>query len=910
MAGTHQIQIPQTMPGSEAGQIMFQHYTKFTFSVPVKVYGCSFWIRCGEDSEGIVESVSVMPRIWSSSGLVREGNDGIVHDNTGAFYYFPLYNPVILNANTEYFIGFFSLGNGYYKSIPSAGSTTMGQVTVNYNPLIGKYIYIYNRQDYRNPFNEGNAYSPPAVILHLDIANQSPTAPTPYAPGHGVTYNDDAVPSVQWGFNDPDPGNTQGAWAVHVIDHNTNTIVRDTGWQSGNGSVWTISPALSAGAYRYRIITRDQNGAEGPWSWEPIFYVNSRPNAPSITSPGWDTLVNSRTPIISWSFNDPDAGSWQSAFYVELVNGAYNAVLWNSGWMSSDSGSYQIPAGVIASDGNYYVRVQVRDQHGHTNRNNGNSPDAAYGNILFKVDTTAPTGTIQGSQKLNIGTNGTFRVHAYGVSDQYGVSAVRFPTSGPGYNFTWRDGSYYADGIWFCDIPINEYNNNEGVYTTHIYAYDSAGNSSFLGETFVTVDRANPTPGTIDGHSFEPSSSGTVRKHTYNWTDAGAGISYSHAYWMKNSIGTWNGPYDAIPWNNGETGQDYYYDFPRTNGDGAYTVRFWVYDGANNGSYLDTSYTVDNVAPNANDAQTSNVKATTAVLTWNAFNDPAPSSGWQRTLVYLERWNGSTWERIMDGLSVGNVTTHTFTGLLASSSYRAAVHHFDNAGHTHSTVWTPTFVTNTLPAASILNLSSSGSLYNQRPTLIMSGSDANNDGLTFHLQIATGSDFSGLQVDTTSNGAAGWSTTVSVAPGVNVYYKPQGDLGVGTRYARVQSHDGKDWGPWSATETFVISAPNWSDTIQDSFTGVKKAWVDEIRNRIQQVWAARELGVPGFTDTLTANATQVKAQHLTELRSAIQTVHSTLGLGTINWTDPTITSDVTERKGKHWNELRNAIMQA
>jgi hypothetical protein len=510
---------------------------------------------------------------------------------------------------------------------------------------------------------------------------------------------------------------------------------------------------------------------------------------------------------MQWSFSDPD-GSSQEGFLVELVNSSYTSVLWSSGWVSSGAQQYAVPSGVIAADGDYYIRVRVRDQYGHENTNNGNSPDPSYGNLYLRIDTTAPATHghyIEGY--LNFGatsaSTGSLRfVWTYddNMAAQSGYRIVGTNTDWAQWNY---DPGEIYNGSNYHDIPLSQL--AEGLWYFSVFVRDLAN----------------------------------------NWSDPHGGIA--------------------------------------------------IY--------------IDRTAPIGVTPQISNVTATTSLMTWAGFNDPGRSSGWQKTLIYLERWNGSAWERLIDEASVGNITSHTFTGLVASSTYRATYHQFDNAGLFNPVSWSASFTTNTPPTSVMSNLSSIGSLYNERPTLIMSGNDPNNDGLTFHLQIASNNDFSGMLVTSTSDGPGGWSTAVAVAPGVNVYFKPLSDLGVGVRYARVRSHDGKDWGPWSETRSFVISKPNWTDTIQDSFTGVKKIWVDELRDRIQNIWTARELGTCNFADSLTTDVTQVKAVHLTEMRSAIQTVHTILGLGPISWTDVTVIPNVTERKGKHLNELRNAVLK-
>ncbi|WP_051227032.1 InlB B-repeat-containing protein [Butyrivibrio sp. MC2013] len=74
------------------------------------------------------------------------------------------------------------------------------------------------------------------------------------------------------------------------------------------------------------------------------------------------------------------------------------------------------------------------------------------------------------------------------ASDNVGVTRVAFPTwtdfNGQD-DLKWHEGSL-VNGRWTCHISTADHNNEKGVYYTHIYVYDAAGNNVF-GATFAEV---------------------------------------------------------------------------------------------------------------------------------------------------------------------------------------------------------------------------------------------------------------------------------------------------------------------------------------------------------------------------------------------------------------------------------------
>ena len=118
------------------------------------------------------------------------------------------------------------------------------------------------------------------------------------------------------------------------------------------------------------------------------------------------------------------------------------------------------------------------------------------------------------------------------VSDNMGVTKVMFPTwieGQTGDDAIWAVGTYDATlGYWVCWIPVSRYNYYYGVYNTHVYAYDAAGNSVAYGLENIKVPgyrvTFNNNYNSINTNLFAPATtSKSLNGITYS-VDASTGI--------------------------------------------------------------------------------------------------------------------------------------------------------------------------------------------------------------------------------------------------------------------------------------------------------------------------------------------------------------------------------------------------
>ena len=118
----------------------------------------------------------------------------------------------------------------------------------------------------------------------------------------------------------------------------------------------------------------------------------------------------------------------------------------------------------------------------------------------IKIDRKGPTYT---SIEIKNVTSTGYDVYVYGVKDSTSVDRLQFPTwtTSGGQddiqsNWTTNNsakGEDKGNGTWYYRVNITDHNNEYGEYNTHIYAYDTFGNQSFIGGEVIDVPAVKVT---------------------------------------------------------------------------------------------------------------------------------------------------------------------------------------------------------------------------------------------------------------------------------------------------------------------------------------------------------------------------------------------------------------------------------
>ncbi|MFB6366197.1 GBS Bsp-like repeat-containing protein [Paenibacillus elgii] len=468
-----------------------------------------------------------------------------------------------------------------------------------------------------------------------------------------------------------------------VREYNLRDLVQT--WVNGSYPNYGVRVStLQGGSNRYicgRVYPNE--------SYRPVLkidYTNTPPNPPGLNTPGHGSITNNRNPVFNWTFSDPDRADYQTAWQIQVSagdGGAFTNIAIDSGKNTTATNQWTFYG---LGDNQYYYRIRTWDQY--------DAVSSWSWVPQFGIENTPPTctGGTPSPRYVNIAPNGTFRVEVTGVTDNWsGVQKVQFATwteANGQDDIRWYDGVNAGGGTWYYDVPIANHGNAEGKYNCHVYAWDNAGNSANIRVIDTYVDRIPPTVASVQGYSYSNQTGGTRRVWIYGAADAVSGIAAVEAHYVKAGM-NWNGPHAA-----GQSGGDFYFDAPVYAGDGEYLVHFYLRDRAGNQSGpREVRFFVD--SQRANDPNVSvTYGETTATFTWLQFSDPTPSSGYNRTLLYLGEWTGTAWvggtPNLFNGTDIStdiNVIEKFVPNLKPGVRYRYTVTHYDMAGNESAYTW-------------------------------------------------------------------------------------------------------------------------------------------------------------------------------------------------------------------------------
>lgn len=221
-----------------------------------------------------------------------------------------------------------------------------------------------------NPYDALEACSVDTATLQINYL-LIPTPPTVTSPNGGEIV--DALKTITWN-------------ASTDMDTVQSSIRYEISLSTNGGSSWTtIVPLTSPGAtttnYDFSSIAptttalirvRGYDGTNyGEYDQSNAYFTiqhNTAPNAPTNPAPGGTTAaaptITGIAPALNWTFSDPNAGDYQSAYQVYIYNSAGTAVVHDSGWINSALGSYTVPANVLTRGTTYLWNVRTKDSKG------------------------------------------------------------------------------------------------------------------------------------------------------------------------------------------------------------------------------------------------------------------------------------------------------------------------------------------------------------------------------------------------------------------------------------------------------------------------------------------------------------------------------------------------------------------
>lgn len=195
-------------------------------------------------------------------------------------------------------------------------------------------------------------------VNNVDQFNLAPTEPllTPRA-----NYDATTAATFAWTFKDPNPGDTQSAYQLQVVDVALGTTALDTGKVASTTSSRNVAGGtLTNGKdYQWRVMTWDALDVASPWSAYGSFRASAGGSV-TITDPAVDnelTLITDERQI-TWSVTDTVQASYRVILFKVLPGGSLGTVS-DTGWVVGTATSVLVSG--MASDTDHEVWVQVRN---------------------------------------------------------------------------------------------------------------------------------------------------------------------------------------------------------------------------------------------------------------------------------------------------------------------------------------------------------------------------------------------------------------------------------------------------------------------------------------------------------------------------------------------------------------------
>jgi len=332
-----------------------------------------------------------------------------------------------------------------------------------------------SKTGYVTSYSEPNMDSNKEITITLSTAavNNPPNPPTLISPANN-TWTNDSTPYFDWGFSDPDAGNTQGGFYVQIDNVSdfsmpeyecNNTTSSNTHWQC----MYTLYDEI----WYWRVKTKDNNGAWGNWSGYFVLKIDT--TIPAITISGvtdgayYNTNV---TPII------------------EIIEDNLNtsAITLNNGTFTSGT--------EITAEGIYYLNVTADDLAGNSNKRS----------IIFTIDKTKPpVPSLFSPEDDSIVVTNTPAFVWSGVIDELSGLAC--------YEIQVDDNPDFMSLNWSSSPTGNTTISSalpDGTYYWRVRAVDNAGNTGDWSEVWsFTIITENQAP-VIE--SWSPTSNPTINE--------------------------------------------------------------------------------------------------------------------------------------------------------------------------------------------------------------------------------------------------------------------------------------------------------------------------------------------------------------------------------------------------------------
>ncbi len=257
---------------------------------------------------------------------------------------------------------------------------------------------------------------------------------------------------------------------------------------SGNTATFYVPVSAhngESGAYITHIYVYDKQGKFALWGENVTVPASSASSASPSVGDVSITEVSSSGYRITAKLNAP-AGVSKVLMPTWTNANGQDDLIWHQASVSGDTATFYVPASAHKGEsGAYTTHIYLYDSTGKL------AP-------LKGVDVTVPAGTVNPStpsSSLSVGDVSITEVSSSGyritakLNAPAGVSKVLMPTwtnANGQDDLIWHQASVSGDTATFY-VPASAHKGESGVYTTHIYLYDSTGKLAPLKGVDVTV---------------------------------------------------------------------------------------------------------------------------------------------------------------------------------------------------------------------------------------------------------------------------------------------------------------------------------------------------------------------------------------------------------------------------------------
>jgi hypothetical protein len=201
-------------------------------------------------------------------------------------------------------------------------------------------------------------YTAAGVAGNVTLVDAYNLAPTPPVLNPQTNYDATLAKAFTWTFQDPNPGDTQSAYQLQILDAALGTTALDTGKVTSTVSSHNVAGGTLANSqsYQWRVMTWDAQNEPGGWSDYGTFQTSAG-GVVTVTYPATDNPQGLDTDdlYVTWSVT----GTVQASYRVILRRVGDLVIVQDTGWVTSTA-TTALVAGMV-SDVQHRVEVQVRN---------------------------------------------------------------------------------------------------------------------------------------------------------------------------------------------------------------------------------------------------------------------------------------------------------------------------------------------------------------------------------------------------------------------------------------------------------------------------------------------------------------------------------------------------------------------